>query len=640
MSFSPDHKFRRALTLWLAALCLLWAGIPLTAQDGASPAQPAFQRAKDFADAQNHRAARIELMNAIEADPDWAPAHVALAITDLRLFDPVAAETELHKAVKLGTAIGQLRHLLGESYWLQGRYPQALAELEADDIAPEHRAYAARIAGRVHLDQGDMDAARAAFDRALAEGGDDALLWTDIGRFRLVSGDMGGAIQAAERAIAIEGRNVRALEFRGRMVRSQFGLGAALPWFEQGLTEAPDDVPLLAEYGATLGDLGRHADMLKVSRKIAALEPDNPKSYYMQAVIAARAHEFALAKRLIAKTGGRMDDLPAMLLLNGAVEYGLGNDLIAAGLWSRLSEMQPFNQRARLLAARALYRAGDAAGAADKLPADTAIDGASYGELILARAFEAMDKREGAMTMLNRSQIPGGVDAAALSGDDGGPAAAVRARVAEGDYDGALALAGDLQRRNPGVADAHMMVGDLLAETGDIRGAMDAYARAEALDFSPPLMMRMVQLAQRADDPAMVRDVLARFLRFNPANLSARRMLAGYYLNIGASAAAAALYGDLIAVLGPNDALLQADYARALLASGDAAKALDHARIAYRVQPGNPVAVNVYGYIALEADKPDEAVEILEKAALLLPGNALARQNLALAKKAAAKDPA
>lgn len=322
-----------ALALLAAALALLVGALPLAAQDAGSPAQPAYERSEEFAYAQNHRAARVELMNAIAADPDWAPAHVALAITNLRLFDPVGAEMELRKAARLDTPAPGLRHLLGEAYWLQGRYREALEQLEAGDIAPEHRAYAARIAGRVYLDQGAMDASRAAFDRAIAEGGDDALLWTDIGRFRLVAGDMGGAIEAADRAIGIDPRDVRALEFRGRLVRSQYGLAAALPWFEQGLDEAPDDVPLLVEYGSTLGDLGRHVDMLKVARRITALEPENPRGYFMQAVIAARAHNFPLAQRLIVKTGGRMDNLPAMLLLGGGVEYGLGNDRIAARLW-------------------------------------------------------------------------------------------------------------------------------------------------------------------------------------------------------------------------------------------------------------------------------------------------------------------
>ena len=482
-----------------------------------------------------------------------------------------------------------------------------------------------------------MDAARASFDRALAEGGGDAMLWTDIGRFRLVAGDMGGAIQAADRAISIDGKDVRALEFRGRLVRAQYGLAAALPWFEQGLAEAPDDVPLLAEYGATLGDMGRHVAMLKVARKIVALEPANPKGYFMQAVIAARAHRFALAKRLIGKTEGRMDDLPAMLLLSGSVEYGLGNDRIAAGLWSRLVDMQPANRTARALAARALYRAGDAAGAADRLSSENGADGTSYGEMVLARAFEALGDRADAMTMLNRAQGPGVPEGTMLSGDGGGPAAAVRARLSAGDYGGALALAEDLQRRNPGTADAHMLVGDVLAEAGDMRGAMDAYARAEALDFSPPLMMRMVALARGVGDGDTVRAVLTRFLRFNPASLTGRRLLADDYLASGEDDAAAALYRDLIAVIGPNDALLQAGYARALLGTGKADEALDHARLAYRVQPGNPEVVHVYGYVALQAGQGTEALEIMQKAVALLPNNALARRHLAMARAAAKK---
>lgn len=632
MTFRPDPRRRRASLLRLAALALVVAAFPVLAAEDASPAQPAYDRAENFAEAQNYRAARIELLNAVQEDPDWAPAHVALAIAQLRLFDAVGAEAELYEALRLGTPTGRLRHLLGESYWLQGRYREAMAQLEAGDIDPEHRAYAARIAGRVFLDLGNMAIARGWFDRALAEGEAGATLWTDIGRFRLVAGDIGGAIEAADRAIAIGARDTRALQFRGRVVRLQFGMAAALPWFERGLAITPDDVPLLVEYGATLGDMGRHVDMLKVARKIAALDPANPQSYFMQAVIAARAHNFALAQRLIAKTEGRMDDVPAMLLLGGSVEYGLGNDLVAAELWSRLSDMQPLNETARALTARALYRAGDAGGAIERL---TGGDLGSYGETVLARALEVEGDRDAAMTMLNRAQTLGDPVAALFPAEGDGPAAAVRARVAEGDPGGALAEALDMQRRNPGVPDAHMLVGDLLAETGDFGGAMEAYGRAGALQFSVPLMARMAAAAGASGDRAAVRAVLARFLGLNPASLTARRLLADEYLDGGNFAAAARLYGDLLAVTGPNDAVVQANYARALLAAGDSDRALEHARIAYRVQPGNPVAVHVYGYVALKAGRTAEAVELLEKAVTLLPDNALARGHLAQAKAAA-----
>ncbi len=636
MNCRPDRTHLRRWRTGLCAALLLAIGLPLAAQDGSSPATQAIAAADRFAAAQNYRAARVELLNAVQKDPDWAPARVALAEVSLRLADPDSADAALKKAIALGAKPARLRHLLGETYRQQRRYDAALNQLEAADVAPENRAEAARFAGRTYQNLGNMDAARAAFDRALALGDASAALWTDIGRFRLARRDMAGAAAAAERAVAIDGRDAGALGLRGETVRAQFGLAAALPWFQQGLRGSPDDVALLEAYGATLGDLGRHREMLAVARRIVALQPDNPNGYFMQAVIAARAHEFGLAKRLIALTDGRMSNSPAMLLLSGSVEYGLGNDLLAAEYWGRLAEQQPLNRTAAMLAARALYRAGDAGGAAQKLPVDAASDAGSYGEWVLARSFEAMGERDAAMEMLNRAQVPG-AGAAALPGSGAGPAADVRARIAAGNGAGALSVAETLAARNPGVADAQMLLGDVLAEQGDARGAMAAYGRAAALEFSPPLMQRMVALTRGVGDEGAARSVLTRFLQANPANLAARRLLAEDYLAAGANEAAAALYRDLIAVIGPNDAMLQAGYARALLGAGRTEAALEQARHAYRVQPGNPEVVHIYGYVALQAGASGEAREILEKAVAMLPDNALARRHLAMAEAAAPK---
>lgn len=630
----PRGIGKPAPLLFMALLLLVLGGLPLGAQSRQSPALPAFERAEAFAFDQNHRAARVELLNAVANDPNWAPAHVALAITSLRLFDPLTAEEELRKAVELGAAPSQVRHLLGESLWLQGRYDEALVQLESDDIVPDHRAYAARIAARVYLDQGDLSAAGAAFDRALAAGGDDAPLWTDIGRFRLVAGNLAGAVQAADRAIAIDAGDVRALEFRGRLIRTQFGLRAALPWFEQALTQSGDDVPLLIEYGATLGDLGRHRDMLKVARKIVALEPGNPRGYFMQAVIAARAHRFALARRFIILTDGKMQDVPAMMLLSGAVEFGLGNDRTAAGHWARLAERQPMNAQAAMLAARALYRAGDPGAAADAMVRHGIDPSNSYANMVMARALEAQGEPGQAAQYLNRAQTPDQETLAPVYAAGDGPAGTVRKMLAGGDFNGALATARSLQGANGGVPDASLLLGDVLAQAGDRAAALKAYRQAGALDSSPELVARLAAQYRALGDAEGERTLLGRFLRSDPSDLQARRFLADLDAAIGRPQAAAILYRDLLAVLGPNDASLQIAYAQALLALDRPDDALGHARMAYHVQPGNPLVVNIYGYIALEAGATEEARQILEKAVALLPGNALAKQHLRKARKA------
>ncbi len=67
------------------------------------------------------------------------------------------------------------------------------------------------------------------------------------------------------------------------------GLVASLPWFEKGLKAAPDDLSLLGEYAATLGEIGRAKDMLRVTRHMIELDGENPRAFYLQAVLAARA---------------------------------------------------------------------------------------------------------------------------------------------------------------------------------------------------------------------------------------------------------------------------------------------------------------------------------------------------------------
>ena len=90
---------RRVLRRWATTLCaasLLAIGLPLAAQDSRSPAQNSLAAAERFAAAQNDRAARVELLNAVQKDPDLAPARIALAAISLRLADPDSAEARLY----------------------------------------------------------------------------------------------------------------------------------------------------------------------------------------------------------------------------------------------------------------------------------------------------------------------------------------------------------------------------------------------------------------------------------------------------------------------------------------------------------------------------------------------------------------
>ena len=320
MKLRSVTKNRALALLILALLVLSLSVLPSAIQaasEGSANAREYFAKAQAFRARGDVRSARIELMNAIKEDPQWIDARVLQAEVLLKLYDGIGAQSELERSFQLGLDPVNVRHLYGHALQLQGKLGKARDQLLANDIPPQNQAYAARIMGRVGQQLGDDGLASRAYDRALRLDPNYSDLWVDIARFRFWSGDQAGAIAAVDEAVKLEPKNIRALQYRGELLRFQFGLGAALPWFERALQIDPNDVALLTEYAATLGDMGRMKDMLVVARKVIALDGKNPRAFFMQSVLAARAGDYALARSLMAKTEGKLDDVPAVILVQG-----------------------------------------------------------------------------------------------------------------------------------------------------------------------------------------------------------------------------------------------------------------------------------------------------------------------------------
>src|SRR3546814_15879499 len=96
----------------------------------------------------------------------------------------------------------------------------------------------------------------------------------------------------------------------------------------------------LIEDAATLGDLGRMRAMLAVTRRAIAADPADPRAYYLQAVLAARAGRFDRARVLLQKTGGTLNGMPAVLLLGGMLDYHARAYEQATGQWPELADLQ------------------------------------------------------------------------------------------------------------------------------------------------------------------------------------------------------------------------------------------------------------------------------------------------------------
>src|SRR3546814_14843885 len=83
---------------------------------------------------------------------------------------------------------------------------------------------AAWVAGDVHLANGDLAAAREAYDRAVHELPLSSALWVDVARFREAYADTLGVRDAVDYAIELDKTNSAALAFKANLVRGRQGL--------------------------------------------------------------------------------------------------------------------------------------------------------------------------------------------------------------------------------------------------------------------------------------------------------------------------------------------------------------------------------------------------------------------------------
>jgi cellulose synthase operon protein C len=569
---------------------------------------------------------------------------IAEAAAALDRGDGIAAGVAARRALAAGARQASVAALAGDAELLQGDLSAARRWLGPGDFDVESRQRGYHAQARLELAEGNLRAAGDALDRALKEGPGTSRLWVDVGRLRYRSGEHGLALDAATRAVELDPGDPRALEFRGLLVRDAHGLLAALPWFEKALQEAPDDIALLGEYAATLGESGRHRDMLRVARRMVEIDPGHPRAYFLQAVLAARARRDDLARRLLWRTHGAYDRQPAGLLLNGVLELRSGSPALAINHFDALVRRQPDNAQANWLLGRALLANGEANEVVARFaPEGGRGDASPYVLALVGRAYERLGRRQDAALYLDRAAaaapavaltaMPAGAEGerAFRSGEEGGAAAAVpqlRAMLAEGRRGEARAFAARLSNRFPGSADVELLAGDVALLTGDAGAALAHYRRSAAIRRPFALIERML----------MAEGMLGR-------EGAGRALLEEYASQHPRSGPAAALYGRLHAQQGrwpeaakwldraqrlgggQGDPRLLADLSAAWLMVGELEAADEAARRAYALQRANGHAAAALARV-MQAAQPTapEAPAILAKVRRLSGPTGLAQR--------------
>lgn len=565
--------------------------------------------------------AAVSLAVAGQAAPSsQAQELIAKAREDLGRGDGIAAEIRLKNALAQGASRIDVAALMGAAYLAQGDPRHAREWLQSGQFSRGDAAQGFRMLAQLERGEGHLPAAGAAYDRALAIAPKDPTLWVEIGRLRYVGGEHTKAVEAADHALELDPRNVRALEFRGQLVRDQIGLRAALPWFESALQQSPDDLSLLGEYAATLGDLGRAKEMLTVTRHMLQLDGRNARAFYMQAVLAARAGDTRLARALLNRTGDAIQDMPAGMLLEGALELRAGNYNLAMNALERLVRLQPANARARLLLARA-YDAGGESLVLVKRFADEASrpEASPYLLTLVGRAYENLGERERAAAFLDRAAA---VTAAPISPVWQG--SALGALIAAGQFTEAEAMAQALLASSPGSADAQIQTGDVQLAQGQGAGAMERYREAARIRLPEGLFIKTVGALLEAGDAGGAATLVEAYLYQNPSSQPAVRLAAALAARSGDWPRCQLLLENALVNGGEGDARLLAELSLAQLRTGDAEAAERSGRRAYRLQRSSPLSTQAWGMsmAALGRDRL-AATALLDKARVIGGDNPL-----------------
>jgi cellulose synthase operon protein C len=556
------------------------------------------------------------------------------ALAALARGDGIAAEIAARRALDAGAPRSEVAALIGEAELLQGDYGDARSWLMPGEFSASTGERGFHALGRLELEEGDLAAATRAFDRALVYTGGSAGLWVDIGRLRYLSGQHHLALEAVSRAIAIDPGEPRALQFQAQLTRDAQGVVAALPWFERALAKAPGDIGLLGEYAATLGEAGRSREMLKVARRMVELDPRHPRAYYLQAVLAARAGRDDLAERLLARTNGAYDDMPAGLLLSGILELRTGNTGLAVDRLDELARQQPDNETAQLLVGRALLAHGEAneVVARFQVAADRP-DASPYLLALVGRAYEQMEQRADAARYLDRAAgeatgtmgtLPSDAPLSFAGAEIDVPR--IRQELAHGRLGVARSLAAELAASYPDSIDVEILVADVALATGDPASALAGYASAAAVrrDFS--LVQRMAAAQQELGRDAAAVSVVAEFLEQNPRSAAAAALLGRMMAERGDRAGARLLLAHA-RDLGMGDARLLSDLAEAELAGGDVEAAGTAARRAYALHRSNGrVTATLARVLRAGGGNSRQAQALLDKAGKLSQATALARR--------------
>ncbi len=628
-----------------------WTTLLLSAACGMESPEDMLTSAKHYLANNDHAAATIQLKNALAKSPDLAEARFLLGKALLDAGDPVAAEIELRKAVGLKFPADQVSPVLARALLAQGQVKKLIDEMGNVQLeAAEGRADLKTAIGQGYAMQGRLDAARSAFEEAVASKGSFAPALLGLARIKAAEQDLSKAREMLDAIIAQSPQYADAWHFKADLLRAEGKNDEALLAYRKVVEIRPQ---LLTGHSAIISLQLRNNQIDQAAKQLEAMQKvagKAPLTLYMQGLVAYSQKNIAAAKSATDALLKVQPDSPQGLQLAGIIAYDSRSDTLAQEYLAKALKMVPGLDFARRTLVKSYLRSGQPAKALatlqpvlqgkDTAPAWLALAGETHmqsGDAAAAAEFFARaaktdpeNTRTQTALALARMQM-GRTDQAfgeleqIAAADTGVTAdmALIASSLRQKQFDKALQAITSLEKKQPDNPVAHNLRGTALLGKGDQNAARKSFERA--LELAPGFLpaaasLARLDLADRKPDDARQR--FEAVLASDPKNLQAMLAIAELRAQGGASTEeVAGLLAKAIRAV-PEEPAPRIALVGLYLRNNDNKKALAAAQEALSVFPDKPEILDIAGRVMQQTGDTNQALALYGKLASLLPGTA------------------
>jgi putative PEP-CTERM system TPR-repeat lipoprotein len=649
---TPLHRSLCMTFALIAAVSLVACG------DSSKELQQHLDRALDYRDAGDMRAAVIELKNVLQIDPEHAEARWLLGRTYIVLGDGASAQKELQRARDLGFTNPEMDRAATRALLLQRQFEDALGEIDKRASSDFDAGWLV-LRGQAELGLQNTEKAKQAFDAALKNDPSNTEARRGLARIGLITGDSEAAELQLDQALKSEKNDVQTWILKGELELSLQKAESAQKSFEKALALSPGSAAARMGIVRAMLAQGKSAEASEHLDVLTKASPKHPLVNYLKALAARQNNDLDGAQAALREVLQVAPDHAPSLLQAGQIHYMRREFEQARDVLQRYVTQLPSNLGAKkLLAAvyielkqpqKAVDLLGPMAAQVPNDPQLLAMLGTAHmsqrdfqtGRTYLGQAADLAPEAAAIRTQLAVSHLAAGDSAdaiteleAALASDPAFSRAdvlLVLTHFQNREFDKALAAAQTLAEKQPSNARVQNLLGAAYEGKGDYARARASYGKA--LELDPAYVTAALNLARldlRDGKRDQARAAYEAILETNHDQPVALVALAKMASDDGRAQEGVALL-ERASDKNPNAVQPRLILANYQLRRGNAAEALTLAREAYAVSPQLPAVALILGRAQIANGMTDDAISTLSELAERFPASVDTHMQLAMA---------